>query len=523
MCPKIGSIDIIIREEDVLRELQRLDHKKGSGPDAIPGSFLKNTAESLYQPLCLLFNQSLMTEYFPKSWKKSFLIPIFKSGARIDVKNYRGIAILYIIPKLFELLVYNHIASKVTSILHPAQHGFKKGCSTLSNLMEYCSDILCNMECGGQVDAIYFDFSKAFDQVDHDLLLFELNKYGLNSTVCGWLKSYLSGRTQFIKIDNSKSREISVRSGVPQGSHLGPLLFMTFINDLAYILNNIKFSFYADDLKVYEVVNFSNANKSLQINVSKIAEWCNNNGMRLNSEKCNIISFTRSNSTILRTYVIDNNLIKRVNSVKDLGIWLDSKMNFKLHIDKTIAKANMRLGLIKRFAKEFNDPYVVKSLYCSLVRSIMEYGSIIWMPIYDVDQCRIESVQKNFLLFSLRGLNWSHPFILLSYRARLRLLSMVALRHRQIINCCLHAHDVLNGKIISPVLSSRLLRRNIPYGLRHPRELMEEHHRTTYVLNEPINRCRRFYNRYLSLGNAYMTRNAYRLALFDYFSRMAST
>jgi len=183
----------------------------------------------------------------------------------------------------------------------------------------------------------------------------------------------------------------------------------------------------------------------------------------------------------------------------------------------------MRLGLVRRFAREFNDPYLFKSLYCSLVRSIIEYGSIVWMPLFAVDQSRIESIQKQFLLFSLRSLNWSDPFVLPPYRSRLRLLNMITLRDRQIINCCLFVHDVLNEKVSAPNVCSQFKRRVIPYSLRNSRELQEDACNTLYVLNEPINRCRRLYNDHLFLGNAFMSRTTYGNSLFTCYSRMASS
>ena len=263
-----------------------------------------------------------------------------------------------------------------------------------------------------------------------------------------WLESYLENRQQTVKITNYTSLPIDVSSGVPQGSHLGPLLFLLFINDLPTKFSNCSFSLYADDLKIYKVINHPNDGITLQENLCLTSRWCEDNGMQLNIDKCSVISFCRRSRSVARDYQINGNTLKRNEVVKDLGILLDTKLTFKQHINKICISGHSILGFIKRRAKEFNDLALTKSLYCSLVRSILEYACIVWAPYRQIDIDRIESVQKQFLLFALKHLNFS-GFVLPPYKSRLLLLNMVPLEDRRKLFSAMFAFDLIQGNIKS--------------------------------------------------------------------------
>ena len=411
---------------------------------------------------------------------------------------------------MFEKIMCKQLNANFRSAIHRTQHGFLKGKSTLTNLTEYCSSTLCLMEKGNQIDAIYTDFSKAFDKVDHALLIYKLRKLGLAEEMTNWLASYLNGRTQTVRLENYESRPIIVRSSVPQGSHLGPLLFLVFINDLFMTFNNVSFLFYADDLKFFRVVNSLNDAMMMQNNVNDLNVWCDRNGMLLNVKKCSIISFCRRKIAFEFDYEIQGNKLERLQVVKDLGVFIDTKMSFKFHVNLIIARANSKLGMIKRFGKDFKEPYVLKALYCSLVRSTLEYGSVVWMPHYEIHVNRIESVQKQFLLFCLRNLGWSSRFDLPSYVHRLRLINLLQLSDRRKMACCLFVFDLLSGKINSDFLLTKFKRRPRIYDLRHPRLLYEELHTTNYGMNEPINRCCMIFNQFRDLYTPSISRTLYR-------------
>ena len=170
------------------------------------------------------------------------------------------------------------------------------------------------------MDGIYLDFSKAFDTLSHRSLLYKLKAYGISANIIRWISSYLSGRTQHVRIDGCLSSLIDVSSGVPQGSHLGPILFALYLDDLLWMLKNIKFLAYADDIKIFKTIKSDGDAHALQAALNTILQWCHINGMKLNTYKCHLISFTRCHTRLDHTYSIGNSFINRVNQLMDLGV-----------------------------------------------------------------------------------------------------------------------------------------------------------------------------------------------------------
>ena len=231
------------------------------------------------------------------------------------------------------------------------------------------------------MDAIYTDLSAAFDKMNHEIALAKFKKLGFDYNSLKWLRSYLIGRSMSVKIGDHVSPSFPVSSGVPQGSHLGPLLFLLYMNDVNFVLDCLTLS-YADDLKLYYVIKHPNDAVFLQQQLQIFANWCRLNRMLLNVSKCLVISFGRKALPFLHDYCLDNTNLKRETTVKDLGILLDSKLTFKDHVSYIVSKASSQLGFIFRFAKQFKDIYCLKSLYCALVRPILEYSAVVWSPYY---------------------------------------------------------------------------------------------------------------------------------------------
>ncbi|CAH2216375.1 jg3180 [Pararge aegeria aegeria] len=272
--------------KSVEKALKKLDKNKGAGPDELPAIFIKNCAATLAYPLYLIFNRSLATGIFPDKWKFANVVPIPKSGQADDILNYRPISLLSHVSKVFESLICPYLSFQLQSILIAQQHGFRNKMSTVSNLTEYTTQIIDNIDKGYQVDAIYMDVSKAFDRVDHMILISKLYDAGIQGTLLSWLSSYLSCRQQKVVVCGYESDPFRVPSGVPQGSHLGPMLFLVYINDVCDNIKSSNFTLFADDLKIFKAIKTPLDSDSLQNDLNSISDWSAKNKLPLNIKKC---------------------------------------------------------------------------------------------------------------------------------------------------------------------------------------------------------------------------------------------
>ena len=301
------------------------------GPDGIPNSLLKYCYNTLAKPLTILFNASLRLGYFPNLWKSSYLIPLHKSGSKTNASNYRGIAKLNAIPKLFEKLITDIVSYNVSSIIDCRQHGFRKGLSTVTNLLQFSSQIIDGFTSRMQTDVVYTDFSKAFDKVNHGLLIHKLNLIAFNDNLINWIFSYLTNREQMVTFNGSFSKRISIPSGVPQGSHLGPVLFILYINDLPNAIFNSEVIMYADDVKIFRSYKDPLTQVELQNDLNSLFLWCSANFLDLNIKKCKHMVFSRS-PVIPSRYTLGGVPLELVETILDLGILLDRKLTFNNHI-----------------------------------------------------------------------------------------------------------------------------------------------------------------------------------------------
>ncbi|CAH2011323.1 unnamed protein product [Acanthoscelides obtectus] len=398
--PNLNLSSVYIKISDICEKLASLDLSKGPGPDSVSALFLKNCAFSLSRPLWILFNKSLALGVFPKKWKTSYIIPIFKNcGNRENVENYRPITLISLIPKVFESFVADFLKEKFKNVIIAQQHGFCEGKSITSNLLVYHSHIVEALENGQSVDSIYTDFGKAFDKLNIDILIEKLSCYGLHGSLLNWLRSYLSEREQFVKIKNCLSNPIAVLSGVPQGAHLAPILFIIFVNDIAQCFKFCSFLIYADDVKIYLPLSDNNSTLKIQSDLDQFVKWSEENRMILNTDKCKYIQFSKSNNNIVSSYHINNTQLQNVNVVKDLGVIFDSKVTFYQNIEVIRNKALKMLGFIKRNTSEFTNIGAIVTLYTSLVRSHLENCSSVWSPYYVTYQDMLDGVQRKFLRY----------------------------------------------------------------------------------------------------------------------------
>lgn len=295
-------------------------------------------------------------------------------------------------------------------------------------------------------------------------------------------------------IDDSVSADFAMTSGIPQGSHLGPLMFLLYFNDVNNVLEGPRLSF-ADDFKLYYKIRSDADAQFLQQQLTAFANWCNVNRMTVNPEKCSIITFSRSKNPMAYSYDLNGVLLSRVDQIKDLGVILDSKLTFKQHVSYIVDKASKSLGLMFRITKSFTDIYCLKTLYCALVRSTLEYCSTVWSPYYQNGVLRIESIQRRFVRFALRLLPWHDPLRLPSYENRCRLISMDTLSTRRDVAKAVLVSDILQGRVDCPYILQQINLYVQPRLLRNNALLRPRTSRTNYGMNSAITGLQRVFNR----------------------------
>lgn len=492
-----------ITENEILRAGKKLKNKFTSGPDKIPSFLFKDCLRVLVQPLQLLFNLVLETSVFPDLWKTAKVCPIHKSDSRANINNYRPIAILNNAAKVLETILYNRVYLSAKNLISIYQHGFMNSRSTISNLAVFSQYLCETLDSRGQIDVVYTDFSKAFDKIGHNILLQKLLGMGINGNYLQLLKSYLSQRKQYVYYNGFNSNIFFATSGVPQGSNLGPLLFLIFINDLCEALHCNRLMF-ADDLKLYVSINTLDDCIFLQQQINMLQDWCNINKLYLNISKCKILTCTRKFNAIIFPYAIDNVILERTTTFKDLGIHFDSQLTFNYHISCAVSSACRSYGFIVRNCKSFNNISALSAMYFTLVRSGLEYGSLIWNPIYAHYTNLVERIQKKFLKFLSFKLNGSYPPRGCDYDGLLSRYNFISLEKRRDESSVLFLHGLLNGKVDCPNLLSQIDIFVPRLTSRYNNTFLCKRAQTNIMLKAPIN---------------YMCTNANKLSNFcDIFS-----
>jgi len=412
--------DITISEEAVYKSLSSLNPTKAMGMDNIGPKVLKICAASLTIPLHHLFLMCLSQCKIPSEWKIHKITPVYKSGDPTLIKNYRPISLLSSISKVFERLIYNEISDFVTSTISPSQFGFLPNHSCLQQLLLFTKSILDSHESKNQRDVVYLDFRKAFDSVPHQELLLKLYQTGITGNLWKLFEDYLTSRVQCVAVENSTSDVVPVTSGVPQGSILGPLFFIIYINDLPIPDPSLRLFTFADDTKLTREIKDLSDCQLLQNGINSLYDWSSKWKLPLNLQKCNIIQFSSSVNYIPFTYKIKDIGLSSTCNIKDLGINFSNNLSWDKHYNMISSKAYKQLGLLKRTFGY--DSYVTtkKILYLTLVRSKLTYCSQVWRPYLIKDINLLERIQRRATRFIANNSS-------LEYKERLTMLNILPL------------------------------------------------------------------------------------------------
>jgi hypothetical protein len=353
--------------------------KNKNGLKDLPVSILKRISQDISPIITQLFNLSIEHDTYPSCLKTARVTPIFKKGNTSAVNNYRPISVLPTINKIFEKLLHKRLLSFLdkNNILSKNQFGFTKAKDTQQAALKLIQLALPSLGNKKICGTLFLDFSKAFDTVDHNLLLHKLNKYGIRGKANNLFASYLSGRKQFVGIDGINSEVLPVHVGVPQGSVLGPLLFILYTNDLNYLLEQYKKIFFADDTTVFIFnENPDELIKDLRKCTENIIDWCNYNKLSLNCTKTKLMIFTNRKVTF-QPLIVKGKEIERVKSYKYLGLHIDEKLKHKIHLKKLTAKMSSLCYATSQINR-LMQPDVAKMFYYGMVYSKINYGILVW-------------------------------------------------------------------------------------------------------------------------------------------------
>ena len=432
--------DIDINETNIAKAIDKLKASKSQGPDQIHPKLIKECKDPLIKPLQIIFKKSMENNQLPSIWKQGNVTAIFKSGSKTKPENYRPISLTSVPGKLLERLIRDILVKHMeeNNLFSKAQHGFMTGRSCSTQLLELMEELTETLDSNGDVDIIYLDFKKAFDKVPHKRLLKKLWGYGIRRKVHSWIKEFLKNRSQKVVINGKCSYSAKVTSGIQQGSVLGPILFLIYINDLPEVITACM-KLFADDAKLFGRVNSLVQASTVQTSLDNAVDWAQIWDMNYHFQTCKHLHI--GNNDINFEYTMQTNSgemkVQKVTTEKDFGVTFDQNLKFTDHINIKVNKANRNVGLIFR-TFTFMDKDMFLSIYKSIVRPHLEYASSVWSPMFKKDKILLENVQRRVtrLVKCLKHL---------SYEDRSRTLGLPSLEYRRERSDMIQVYKIMHG------------------------------------------------------------------------------
>jgi Reverse transcriptase (RNA-dependent DNA polymerase)/Endonuclease-reverse transcriptase len=416
--------DVKVEEKVVRQKIKELKPASAAGPDGIGSLLLKELIDQVAKPLTKIYNKSISTGVVPGDWKDAHVTPIYKKGLKSDPSNYRPVSLTSICCKMLESVIRDEVVLHMTrnGLIEDSQHGFVKTRSCATNLIEFLDYLTEAAERGEATDAIFLDFAKAFDKVPRRRLLEKLAGIGVGGNILGWIEKWLSGRRQRVVLNGAASDWEPVKSGVPQGSVLGPILFLIFIRDIDTAAGaEALVKKFADDTKVARKVQNDQDAAKLQQVLDNMTEWAAKWKMEFNTGKCKVMHFGASN--IKAEYTMAGQLLEVTKEERDIGVLVTDDLKPSAQCAKAAKTATTVLGQILRSFR-YRDKNIFKALYLRYVRPHLEFSSPAWSPWLQKDVQVLEKVQKRAVRM-INGLNAD------TYEGKLRELGIQSLADRR--------------------------------------------------------------------------------------------
>ena len=434
--------------EEVYNELRTLNCGKACGPDLLPSRLLKLGAEFIAPSLTHLFQLSLSSGELPLDWISANVVPVHKKGDKQLTKNYRPISLTSVVVKIMERIIHRQLIYALEShnLLHDCQFGFRRKRSTVSLLLQAVHDWAGSLNHRNSTHCLFLDLAKAFDSVSHARLLLKLEALGITGNLLVWLRGFLSARRQRVVINGEFSSWVPVASGVPQGSVLGPLLFLLYVNDISLVVTNSTVKFFADDVTIYKEIACPADVHLLQLDLSKVVQWAKTWLLRLNPDKCESIVLSNKRSPPVPHYYLDTELISSKPVIRYLGILVDSHLTWNDHCKYVAAKATRSLNFLRHCL--FNSPGTVRSAtYKCIVRPIMEYACSVWFLHTAKNINTLERVQNRAARWAA-GSRWSSSSCCWSRSSDVCLkdLKWPSIHQRHIYFSVCQVHDILHNR-----------------------------------------------------------------------------
>ena len=404
--PKVHNSmeNIRIAEKGVLLLIQKLEKRKASGPDEISPYLLKEFSARVPHFIpCLtkILNHSLCSRSIPNDWKLANICPVYKNGKRDQPGNYRPISLTSVVSKILEHIIVSSMWIHINGnkLLITNQHGFRSGLNTTTQLLHVIHKATEAADQGRDYHLVSFDFAKAFDKVPHKLLIHKLSRLKFSTQITGWVEEWLRGRTSVVTVNGLVSAVFPVTSGVPQGSVLGPLLFLLYINDLPQNIIDAECRLYADDTLLCMAID-NGGPSLLQQNIDTLGKWSDTWGMKFNPSKCVHLRVGRRVHPDI-DLTLNGVTIPKSSSVKYLGVNIHESLKWTEHVVEVAKKANKTLGMLRRCLSDA-DPKTCMLAYNSIVRPTLEYASQVWSPHTKCLSEKLEKIQRRAIRWAYR-------------------------------------------------------------------------------------------------------------------------